>query len=130
MFSRCTARYTVSALARLLQAWRLKERHDSETLDNVPLPPRLTDITRIREAIENVTFYLQTKRGARGHPLAYITRDDSAIPSIQDDPGYGIPDSDSELIWRGDHAGHTFAEDNQTVWSAIRHVTHDGSAWS
>ena len=119
-----------ATLARLLQAWRLKERHDSELLDDVPLPPKLTDTIRIREAIENVTFYLQTKRGVRGHPLAYVTREAATVPPVADDPGYGIPDSDSELIRRGDHSGPNFTEDNQTVWAAIRHVTHDGPAWS
>ena len=111
-------------------AWRVKERHETEAEENVPNPPALTSVNTIRECLENLDFYFQTKRGSRGHPLAYVTRADEAVPAIANDLGYGLPDHDSELIRRGDHTAHHFAADNVLVWGVIRTVTHEGPAWS
>ena len=68
--------------------------------------------------------------GTSGLPLAYVTREDIAIPAPADDPGFGIPDFTSEMIRRGDHTDDSYEPDNTTVWTIIRHVTHGGQGWS
>ena len=62
-----------ATIVRLNDAWRVKERHETEAEENVPNPPALTSVNAIRECLENLDFYFQTKRGSRGHPLAYVT---------------------------------------------------------
>ena len=121
---------TGATLHKLTEVWKLKDRHENDDCEEVPLPAKLTDVTQIREALENVKFYLLKKRGCRGHPLAYVTRDSPSVPAVSDDPGPGQPTYDEELVRRGPHGGSTFEADNQSVWALIRHVTHGGPGWA
>ena len=82
---------TGATLSRLNDIWKVKARHEDDDCEDVPLPTKLVDVTKIREIIENVRYYLQTKRGCRGHPLAYVTREDSTVPNVSVDPGVGVP---------------------------------------
>ena len=121
---------TGATLSKLTETWRVKTRHENDDCDDVPYPSKLTDVNQIREAIENVKFFLLKKRGCRGHPLAYVTRENADVPTVAADPGPAIPSYDAELIRRGSHSGSTFETDNQSVWALLRHVTHGGPGWA
>ena len=121
---------TGATLVKLTETWRIKTRHEDDDCEDVPYPSKLTDVNQIREAIENVKFYLLKKRGCRGHPLAYVTREISDVPTVSADPGPATPSYDAELIRRGSQSGSTFEADNQSVWALLRHVTHGGPGWA
>ena len=93
-------------------------------------PPKLTDIRTVRSTLEDLDNYLRRRLGTSGLPLAYVTREDIAIPAPADDPGFGMPDFTSEMVRRGDHTDDSYQLDNTTVWTIIRHVTHRGQGWS
>jgi hypothetical protein len=46
-----------------------------------------------------------------------------------DDPGFGQPSYNEEMIMRAPHTGPEFQLDNRSVWDMIRHVTYGGPAW-
>lgn len=121
---------TGATLVKLTETWRVKIRHENDECDDVPYPSKLTDVNQIREAIENVKFFLLKKRGCRGHPLAYVTREVADVPTVAADLGPAVPSYDAELIRRGSHSGSTFETDNQSVWALLRHVTHGGPGWA
>lgn len=89
---------------------------------------------KTRECLENIDNYLRTKRGRRGSPLAYVVRDHEALPEanpdpLVQDPGYGLPTFQEELIRRTRLTGPDYQQDNDAVWQVLYHVTHDGPGW-
>ena len=60
-------------------------------------------------------------------PLAYVIREDVDLPT--EDPGFGLPTFKEEMIRRTRHDTPSFLEDNHSVWTMIRTVTHGGPAW-
>jgi len=63
--------------------------------------------------------------------LSYITReyiDPDTNP--EDDPGFLLPDVESELIRRASMIDDDFNENNKRVWLMLRAVTHKTDAWS
>ena len=115
-------------LARLQNVYHLKETEDIQKDEDIKPPTPITKIEDIRNNIEDLDNYLLRKLGETGLPLAYVVREDVALPA--DDPGFGLPDFTQEMITRGDHATVTFHNDNKEVWNVIRHLTHGGAAWS
>ncbi|KAL7572974.1 hypothetical protein ACA910_007474 [Epithemia clementina (nom. ined.)] len=91
------------------------------------MPEPLKDVAQARQALENIKEYLRRKRGISGLPLAYVTRYSANVPDP--DPGLGQPSHTEEMILQGNHNLVAFATDNQSVWSVIRHVSHNGPAW-
>lgn len=63
-------------------------------------------------------------------PLSYVVRADVPLPDVADDPGFGLPSFALEMIRRAPHTGTFFQRDSVAVWNVIRHVTHEGPAWS
>lgn len=121
---------TTATLARLANVYALKEEEDLEDDDDVRLPTKLTDINKVRMTLEDIDDYLNRKRGISGVPLTYSVRADVALPDAGDDPGFGLPSYALEMIRRAPHTGAFYQRDNVAVWNVIRHVTHEGPAWS
>ena len=69
---------------------------------------------------------MRRRLGTSGLPLAFVTREDIAIPAPEDDPGFGMPDFTSEMVGIGDPTDDSYQPDNTPVWTVIRHVTHGG----
>lgn len=113
-------------IAHLLEVYRLKEVEDDA--EDPTLPAKLTTIDTIRQTIENIDSYLLLKRGCRGVLLAYITRDTVDLPA--DDPGFGLPSYNQELISRCPHTGTEYHIDNTLVWNVIRHIMHESPGWT
>lgn len=119
-----------ATLARLTNVYALKEADDNEDDDDVTLPAKLTTIDKVRVTLEDIDDYLVRKKGSSGLPLAYIVRPIVDLPDPLEDPGFGIPTYTLEMIRRGPHTGTFYQRDNVTVWNVVRHVTHEGPAWS
>jgi hypothetical protein len=120
-----------ATLQRLSQCWKLKEEEDEA--EEVPDPEPLTNITKVRQTLENIDDVLHRKRGAYGIPLTYVVRSDVQLPENidgQNDPGYGHPSLMEEAIRRTRHTGQYYTQDNKAVWAIIRTVMHGGPGWS
>jgi hypothetical protein len=115
-------------LARLQHVYHLKETEDIVKEETIKLPTAITKVEDIRTNIEDLDNYLLRKLGETGLPLAYVVRENVALPAI--DAGFGLPDYTQEMIQRGDHATATYQNDSKEVWNVIRHLTHGGSTWS
>ena len=48
--------------------------------------------------LEDLDNYLIIKKGATGLPLAYITREEAALPAPANNPGFRQPDVMSEMV--------------------------------
>lgn len=119
-----------ATLVRLSSVYTLKEEEDNDEDDDVKLPAKLASIDKVRMTLNDIDDYLIRKKGISGVPLAYIVRPDVPLPDIADDPGFGNPTFALEMIQRAPHAGAFYQRDNIAVWNVIRHVTHEGPAWS
>jgi hypothetical protein len=104
----------------------MKESKDKE--DKTELPAKLTKIEKVREALKNIDNYHYRTSGSSDLPLAYVVRDQVALPA--DDPGYGLPSPTEEMIARGPHVGTHYDLDNKAVWQVVRHCPHGGPGWS
>jgi hypothetical protein len=51
------------------------------------------------------------------------------LPLADNDPGFGLPTYDMEMITRAPHTGPSYQIDNHAVWDVIRYMTHGGPAW-
>ena len=116
-----------ATVARLRALWKQKEAEEEEAEDD-DMPDKLTNINTVREVLENIQHYFLHHRGTNGIPLAYVIRERVALPV--NDPGWGQPSYDGELIARAPHNGVTFDTNNATVWQVIRHVAHEGPGWN
>ena len=117
-----------ASLENLQDLYRFKT--SEEEYDNdIDLPERLTTVENIRTVLEDLDDYLERKRGCTGIPLAAYTRTMQTIPPVNMDPGFATPSIIQELIRRAPHSGPTALTDNEAVWDAVRHVTHDGPGW-
>ena len=115
-------------LQGLQDLYRFKTSED-EYDNDIEVPERLTAVENIRVVLEDLNDYLERKRGCTGIPLAAYTRTMQTIPPTNMDAGYGRPSISAELIRRAPHSGPTALTDNEAVWDAICHVTHDGPGW-
>jgi len=125
-FSAATA-----TLPRLHQTWTLKEEEEEE--QTLEFPARLEKALQARECIENIDNYLRSKRGRRGSPLAYVVREEVALPEastnpLVTDPGFGLPTFQDEMIARTRLTGADYNHDNNTVWQILYRVLHEGPA--
>jgi hypothetical protein len=99
-----------------------KEQADPE------LPGKIVKVDDVRTNIEDLDSYLNNALGETFLPLAYLVRDDVALPLV--DPGFGMPSYHEEMVRRGDHEGTAFQRDNIALWNVISHMTHGGFAWN
>jgi hypothetical protein len=113
-----------TTLIRLAAVYQLKDQDNND--DDVALPPRLTNVSNVRECLEDVDDYFNRKRAESRCPLSYVTRMTVALPLPADDPGFRLPTYDAEMIARAPHTGPVFQLDNHAVWDVIRYVTHGG----
>jgi hypothetical protein len=116
-----------ATLLRLTTVYQLLEQDDND--EDVGLPNKLTNVAQARECIENIDDYFGRKRGIDGVQLGYVIRALVALPVAADDPGFGLPSHDEEMVTRAPHTGASYHIDNRTVWDVIRHVTHRGPAY-
>lgn len=123
-----------ATLARLERAWALKERIErmKEATNENPKLDLLLKVENIRKTVEDIDEVLGQRLGAYGAPLSYLVRDivDPDDPDNATDPGYGVPDAMSELIRRTRHDGDQYEEDNMSLWTIVRQITHGGPAWN
>ena len=118
-----------SSLPNLQDLHRFKESEDEYKNNDIELPEKLTEVENIRTVLEDLDDYFERKRGVTGIPLAAYTRPLNTVPPLNLDPGYGRPSIIQELVRRAPHTGPTALTDNEAVWDAVRHVTHDGPGW-
>lgn len=119
-----------ATLIRLTAIYALKEEEDADEDNDVNLPAKLTTIDRVWVTIEDIDDYLVRKHGGSGVPLAYVVRPIIDLPDPLEDPGFGNPNYALEMIRRAPHNGAYYQRDAVAVWNVIRHVTHEGPAWS
>jgi hypothetical protein len=86
----------VATLPRLTAVYLLKEQDNND--DDVGLPAKLINVSHVRECLENIDDYLHRMRGKSGCPLAYVVRPTIALPVAANDPGFGLPNYDAEMI--------------------------------
>lgn len=118
-----------ATLAQLTNVYALHEQEDEEA-EIKDLPDKLVSVDKVRYTLDNIDNYIIKKRGVSGAPLAYVVREDVALPLAADDPGFGLPSHAEEMIRRAPHTGIYYEQDNKAVWDIIRHVTHEGPGWS
>lgn len=118
-----------ATLGVLTNCYGLKELEEAED-DEAKAPEKLSDVKNIRQTLENLDTYLLRKRGSWNIPLAYVVREVVALPAPANDPGFGMPSYELELIRRAPHDGRYYTEDLKAVWMVIRAITHDGPAWN
>jgi hypothetical protein len=76
-----------ATLDRLVNCYRLKDAEDED--EDVELPQKLLKTDKVRDVLEDIDNYLVRKLGSSGLPLAYVVREEVALPLV--DPGYGQP---------------------------------------
>lgn len=94
----------------------------------VEVPGKIVKIDDVRTNIEDLDSYLNNALGETYLPLAYLVRDQIALPLV--DQGFGMPSYHEEMVRRGDHQGTAFQRDNVALWNVISHMTHGGLAWN
>lgn len=99
-----------------------KEKQDAE------LPGKIVKVEDVRTNIEDLESYLNVALGETDLPLAYLVRDQVALPDV--DLGFGQPSYHEEMVLRGDHEGSAYQRDNVALWYVISHMTHGGFAWN
>jgi hypothetical protein len=122
------AAMTLDRLQRVYHLHESEEAADDEK--KIDLPKPIIKVEDIRTNIEDLDDYLMRKRGTSGLLLAYVVRNEVALPDQANDPGFGMPDFAQEMVRHGDHNLPNYQDDNKEVWSVIRHLTHGGVAWS
>lgn len=123
---------TVEELVRL---WKYKKNIESIKRTNreadTEFPDKFSNAKTPREILETIENWITEHYGMENIPLAYIIREDQAVPRIADDPlPLGQPSYNSELTRRAAHNGETWMANNGKVWQMIRHVTHGTDAWA
>jgi hypothetical protein len=130
----CTYRYFIQRDYDYDQATRSNLSETWEWKDQLPPDPATSavqafqDIGDKRVWFESIRNYLSQKKGAAGLPILYGIRPDTALPL--DDPGFGLPDHDSELYNRGRHNGSNWKSDNAMIWQLVWDVSHGTTAWN
>ena len=92
-----TFQFNQASMQRLQDIWAIHEEEENED-DDLDLPNKLSDVKNLRSMLEDLDNYLIIKEGATGLPLAYVTREEAALPVPADDPGFGQPDMTSEMV--------------------------------
>ena len=105
----------------------------SEWMDQLPdsdeaeMPDKFSDPSKVRNLLENIHTYLGIVKNKAGVPILYVIREDAALPA--DDPGFGMPDFNTEVMTRGRLNGVFWRSSNRTVWIMMRHICHGTHAW-
>jgi hypothetical protein len=81
----------------------------------------------IRMWLDNLDSHLLVVLGASKVPLAYVTRDEVALPQGADLPG-GYASVQAEMIRRAPHESAEYQLDNTTVWDILRKSVHGTQA--
>ena len=103
-----------------------KIEEDYDDLDQSEYPKLAkSDNATIFEFIEDFPEQLACITGIGGRPLAYVLREDEAVPAEADDPLYGVADSQytsvrKEVIAHAELAGHHFRQDNERVFEILK----------
>ena len=79
------------------------------------MPPKLVDVKNVHSIIEDLDNHLHRKVGLTGLPLAYVIQSEVGLPANTDNPGYGQPESTTEMIQRGNHGAAAFTQDNVSI---------------
>jgi hypothetical protein len=67
-----------------------------------------------------IVDYLKLCYGRSNIPLAYVVRDNVAVPDEEDDPRENYNSAADEMIAQAPHEGTTFNEDNRKVYRLIK----------
>lgn len=110
-----------------LNSVHLHFQNEKEQPEATP-PEKIIKVEDVRTNIEALDSYLHNAFGETFLPLAYLVRDEVALPDV--DPGFGLPSFHEEMVQRGDHEGTAFQRDNVALWNVISQMTHGGFAWS
>jgi hypothetical protein len=119
-----------ATLGRLTDLWSRYKEENKEQKDeeeDIKKPPIMYKAQDAKVTLEEIKSYLKQKRGHYGTPLVYVIRENSELPA--QDPGYGQPTLEQELITRTPHSGTLFVRDNRAVWRIIRNTVKDGPGW-
>ena len=113
---------TLEALADL-NSW-LKSFPDSK---NVKEPPQFPGQQKAKKWFETVDEWAARTKGPSGFPLAYVLREQHAIPA--EDEGWFEPSIDEDLFNRGQHpvpgtAAPHWRGDNTMVWNMLKQTIH------
>ena len=100
-----------ATLDQLATVYKIKEVEDEDD-EKLTLPIKLTTLETVRETLEDLDNYFLRKKGSYKAPLAYVTREDVALPAVGDDPGFGRPSFYQEMIIRSPHIGTYYNLDN------------------
>jgi hypothetical protein len=101
-----------------------KNEYDYQDPDELPKLAK-SDNATILDFIEEFPEQLARFTGTGGRPLAYVIREDVAVPPGADDPMFGIANSQynsirDEIIARASLTGAAFMADNKRVFEILR----------
>ena len=112
-----------------IQWQALRGRKDGES----PEVPKITKALPIIKWTQAFTDYLHRKIGARMIPLAYVIREDVAVPAVAPALVAGQPHSEmhgsveGELIARASHTHALYRDDNSDVYFKLEEATRSTS---
>jgi hypothetical protein len=106
----------------------LKNAEDSYT--ELAAVPTLERIERIRDHIENIDSHLLKTLGRAKTPLAYVVRQNDAVPPSLQDPPTNYATIQEEMVARMPHTDLAYREDNIKVWEIIRDSLHESEAYN
>ncbi len=101
--------------------------------DEVPEVPKITKALPIIKWTEAFDDYLHKKIGQRNIPLAYVTREDAAVPAVAPPLATNLPHSEEhgsvegDLVARASHAHALYRDDNSAVYYALEEATRGTS---
>jgi hypothetical protein len=112
----------------------LKIKEDARVTD-APTAPKI-DPKNWPKTIEALRDYYSSVLGETKAPLAYVIRDEAAVPPEADDPANNYDTPEDEMISRMPHqdaAGAdlpTYKHDRSKVWQTISEVCQDEKCWT
>ena len=113
---------------------RIRELRTTEEKHKDPEEGPTIDAKDWPKTMEAIVEYLRSYLGETGIPLAYVVREEVAVPV--DDPEGGYPSVQDEMIARAPHldgAGNrlpTYLADRLRVWELVSELCRDQDCWS
>ena len=81
------------------------------------------------KTLKAVQQYFSDFLGCTKAPLAYVIRDDVAVPDEDEDPADGYETPQEEMIARMPHGTNFYREDNQKVFSLLHEICQGDSCY-
>jgi hypothetical protein len=107
----------------------VRELRDSEEEYKAPKDLPTLNEKDWPKTMEAIHEFLRMYLGESKIPLAYIVRDEEALPD-GNDPAINYATVQDEMIRRAPHDGQMYQSDNEKTWEIMAAITRDHDCWT